>query len=181
MTIYLVRHAQSTFNAVYDKTKSDPMIFDPPLTALGEMQVKQAQAEISQLDISQVIVSPLTRALQTADLMFGDTLPFHICPEVRERLFHSCDVGRAPSELATIFPHHDFAHLDTCWWHDGEIVSGGISVEPYEFFQRRADQFVEFLKRERVQSTAVVTHGWFIHSLTGSHIKNCEVLEYKSN
>ena len=46
MTIYLIRHAQSAFNAVYDPNKPDPMIFDAPITALGETQAQQARSEV---------------------------------------------------------------------------------------------------------------------------------------
>ena len=35
MSIYLIRHAQSAFNAVHDPNKPDPMIFDAPITAVS--------------------------------------------------------------------------------------------------------------------------------------------------
>ncbi|MFS8183870.1 histidine phosphatase family protein [Pseudovibrio denitrificans] len=181
MTIYLIRHAQSAFNAVFDPQKPDPMIFDAPITELGEAQIMQARSVINRLDIQSIIVSPLTRALQTACLMFGDKRPFQINPLVRERVCHSCDVGRPPHELAQDFPHLDFDHLDECWWHKGENDHGGISVEPQEILQKRANEFAEYLKRERIHSTAVVTHGRFIRALTGCRINNCEVIEFETH
>ena len=84
MTIYLIRHAQSAFNAVYDPNKPDPMIFDAPITALGETQAQQARSEVKQLDLTNVIVSPFTRTLQTAQIIFGNRLPFQINSEVRD-------------------------------------------------------------------------------------------------
>ncbi|MGH0002655.1 histidine phosphatase family protein [Pseudovibrio ascidiaceicola] len=181
MTIYLIRHAQSAFNAVFDPDKPDPMIFDAPITALGETQAKQARTKISQLDIQNIIVSPLTRALQTACLMFGDKIQFQINSLVRERLCHSCDVGTPPQELAKVFPHLDFDHLDDCWWHEGENAHRGISVEPQEVLQKRADEFAKYLKRERIHSTAIVTHGRFIRALTGCRINNCEMLKFETH
>jgi broad specificity phosphatase PhoE len=178
MTIYLIRHAQSAFNAVYDSNKPDPMIFDAPITALGETQAQQARSEINQLDLKNVIVSPFTRTLQTAHLIFGDKLPFQINATVREQLCNSCDVGSSPQELARDYPHLDFDHLDDCWWHDGEKDHRGISVEPHETLQERANGFAEFLKRERIHSTAIVSHGNFIHALTGIQPKNCEVIKF---
>ena len=56
MSIYLIRHAQSAFNAVYGPNKPDPMIFDAPITELGETQAKQARIEVEKLDIKQLIV-----------------------------------------------------------------------------------------------------------------------------
>lgn len=178
MTIYLIRHAQSAFNAVYDPSKPDPMIFDAPITKLGESQAQKARAEIHQLELANVIVSPFTRTLQTAHLIFGNTRPFQINATVREQLSNSCDVGRPPHELAKDYPHLDFDHLDDCWWHDGEKDHRGISVEPHETLQERADGFAAFLKRESIHSTAIVTHGNFIRALTGIQPQNCEVVKF---
>lgn len=178
MTIYLIRHAQSAFNAVYDPNKPDPMIFDAPITALGESQALEARTEIDQLGIINVIVSPFTRTLQTACLIFGNKRPFQINATVREQLCNSCDVGTPAQELAIDYPHLDFDHLDDCWWHDGENDHRGISVEPHDILQERADGFAEFLRRERIHSTAIVTHGNFIRALTGTQPQNCEVLKF---
>ena len=154
------------------------MIFDAPITALGESQARRARTEVSQLNLVSVIVSPFTRTLQTAHLIFGNQLPFQINALVREQLCNSCDVGSPPHELARDHPHLNFDHLDECWWHDGEKDHRGISVEPHEALQARADGFAEFLKREQVHSTAIVTHGNFIRALTGIQPKNCEVIEF---
>ena len=178
MTIYLIRHAQSVFNAVYDPNQPDPMIFDAPITALGETQAQQARIEVKQLDLVNVIVSPFTRTLQTAQLIFGNRLPFQINSAVREQLCNSCDVGISPHELAKNYPHLDFAHLDDCWWHEGEKDHRGLSVEPEEVLQKRANRFVDFLKHENIHSTAIVSHGNFIRALTGIKPQNCEVIEF---
>jgi broad specificity phosphatase PhoE len=178
VTIYLIRHAQSAFNAVYDPDQPDPMIFDAPITPLGETQAQGARAEVDHLDLRNVIVSPFTRTLQTAHLIFGDRLPFQINATVREQLCNSCDVGSSPHALARDYPHLDFDHLDDCWWHDGEKDHRGIAVEPHDVLQERANGFVEFLKRERIHSTAIVTHGNFIRALTGIQPQNCEVIKF---
>ena len=178
VTIYLIRHAQSAFNAVYDVNKPDPMILDAPITELGETQARQARNEIEKLDINNLIVSPFTRTLQTAQLIFENRLPFQINAAVREQLVNSCDVGSPPHKLAKDFPHLNFNHLDECWWHDGEKDHRGISVEPEEVLMERANRFVDFLKRESIHSTAIVSHGNFIRALTGIKPKNCEVIEF---
>ena len=178
MTIYLIRHAQSVFNAVYDPNKPDPMIFDAPITELGKTQAQQARSEVKKLDLVNVIVSPFTRTLQTAQVIFGNGLPFQINPLVREQLRNSCDVGSPPHELARNYPHLDFGHLDECWWHDGEKDHRGLSVESEEVLQERANRFVDFLKRESIRSTAIVSHSHFIRALTGIKPQNCEVIEF---
>ncbi|MDA9586190.1 phosphoglycerate mutase family protein [Amylibacter sp.] len=178
MTIYFIRHAQSAFNAVHDPNKPDPMIFDAPITALGETQAQQARSEVKQLDLTNVIVSPFTRTLQTAQIIFGNRLPFQINSEVREQLCNSCDVGSLPEELARNYPHLNFDHLDDCWWHEGEKDHRGISVEPEEILLERANKFADFLKRGAIHSTAIVSHGNFIRAMTGIKPNNCEVIKF---
>ena len=178
MTVYLIRHAQSAFNAVHDPLKPDPMIFDAPLTEFGKIQAKQARSQVQKLDIKTVIVSPFTRTLQTAKLIFGDRLKFQISADVREQLCNSCDVGSAPGELARKFPHLDFNHLAERWWYEGEKDHRGISVEPEEVLMGRANNFASHLKREVIQSTAIVSHGNFIRALTGIKPKNCEIIQF---
>ena len=178
MTVYLIRHAQSAFNAVHDPLKPDPMIFDAPLTEFGKIQAKQARSQVEKLDIKTVIVSPFTRTLQTAMLIFGDRLKFQISADVREQLCNSCDVGSAPGELARKFPHLDFNHLAERWWYEGEKDHRGISVEPEEVLMERANNFASHIKREDIQSTAIVSHGNFIRALTGIKPKNCEIIQF---
>ena len=178
MSIYLIRHAQSAFNAVYGPNKPDPMIFDAPITELGETQAKQARREVEKLDIKNVIVSPFTRTLQTAQLIFENRLPFQVNAAVREQLVNSCDVGSPPHKLAQDFPHLNFNHLDECWWHQGEKDYRGISVEPDEVLMERADRFVDYMKREGIHSTAIVSHGSFIRALTGIKPQNCEIIQF---
>ena len=176
MSIFLIRHAQSQFNAVYDPELPDPMIFDAPLTELGEQQAIAARQQINDLPVERIIVSPLTRTLQTASLMFADRLPQHVDPQVREQLCNSCDVGRPPPDLASDYPHLYFGHLETHWWHDGERDHRGFAVEPVEVLQERANAFASMLKSHRSHSIAVVTHGNFIRALTGVQPNNCEIV-----
>ncbi len=176
MSIYMIRHAQSEFNAVFDQNSPDPMIFDAPLSALGRQQAIDARQHVASLEITNLIVSPFTRTLQTASLIFADKHPMEINPLVREQLTNSCDVGSPPSKLAASFPHLSFNHLQDCWWHDGEKDHRGISVEPDEVLQCRADEFVEFARQNNLHSTAIVSHGNFIHAVTGVHLKNCQII-----
>lgn len=63
--IFLIRHGQSTFNALYEIDGVDPMHFDARLSALGLEQVEQAREAAAALGVDLVVVSPLTRAIQT--------------------------------------------------------------------------------------------------------------------
>lgn len=178
MSVYLIRHAQSAFNAVHDPLKPDPMIFDAPITELGEVQALKARRQIEKLDINAVIVSPFTRTLQTAQLIFGDRVTLQVNADVREQLCNSCDVGSAPHELARRFPNLNFDHLAERWWYEGEKDHRGISVEPEEVLIERAKIFASYLTQENIQSTAIVSHGNFIRALTGIKPNNCEIIQF---
>lgn len=143
--IYLIRHGQSTFNAAYETSGIDPMLFDAPLSALGKRQVMELNATVvtSVEGVSSyggsggeegddgdddggrgsnsnclnpvpevVLVSPLTRALQTAVGSFAGTgIPIEVLPNLREHLTESCDIGRTTRELRAEFPTVNFTAL----------------------------------------------------------------------
>ena len=62
----LLRHGQSQFNLHFTATRKDPGIPDPHLTEEGAAQALAAAEALAAEDIRQVVVSPYTRALQTA-------------------------------------------------------------------------------------------------------------------
>ena len=178
MTVFLIRHGQSEFNAAHSDGEPDPMIFDAPLTELGHAQAREARAEAAKLGIVQVITSPLTRAIQTALLIFGDDAPIKVVTDHRELLSHSCDVGRSPTLLQADFPNLDFTHLDEIWWHQGPVNENGVPVEPQEVFARRIGQFARDIERAPEQPLAIVGHGDTFRELAGVSLMNCEIFEY---
>ncbi len=177
MNIYLIRHAQSEFNAAFKNDFIDPMIFDAPLSKLGKEQAIEGRQKISELNVEKLIVSPLTRTLETAEYMFERSLPIAINPLVREQLSYSGDVGTRPEHLAKNWEHLDFDHLDDPWWYDGEKNHHGFSVEPLASLEKRAETFVEWAKNTKLHSTAIVSHGNFIRVLTGIQPDNCQIIK----
>jgi broad specificity phosphatase PhoE len=169
----LVRHGQSYFNLHFSAHRVDPGIEDPELTPLGFEQALAAAAGIAQLPITRIIVSPYTRALQTAEaIRTVHDLPLEVMHEVRERCAFACDVGRAPALLAARFPEHRFTHLPERWWPD--------PVESAEETTARADAFRTLMAGRADSSTTVVVSHWaFILALTGQSIGNGELLEYE--
>ncbi|WP_411137936.1 histidine phosphatase family protein [Streptomyces sp. C10] len=177
--MHLIRHGQTTFNAVYDITGRDPLIFDAPLSPLGVEQVAKAAWKIRQLDVELIVTTPLTRALQTAvGLDSGGTTPILVERLHRERVTNSCDVGRSPAVLAADFPSLSFRHLPEVWWYEGEKDVRGVAVEPMEIFQRRVDGFRRWLARRDEACIVVVGHAEFFAHLTGVKTANCEMLEW---
>ena len=108
----LLRHGQSYFNLHFNATRVDPGIEDPELTPLGFEQAAAAAARLSARVLTHVIISPYTRALQTAQPVLAvHQVPVAIMQEVREQAAYACDIGSPPDVLASRFPHHDFRHL----------------------------------------------------------------------
>lgn len=177
MPIYFVRHGQSQFNAAFERGGGDPMIFDAPLTDLGRQQAVAARQAFKDLGIVRVMTSPLTRAIQTAQLIFQESAPIDVVHGHHELLLHSCDVGRSPGELGEDFPELAFEHLDETWWHsDGE---GDINVEPETVFKQRIADFVRSLDTVTERPLAIVGHGNAFREIIGRQLENCEVHRFR--
>lgn len=146
---------------------------------VGELQVSEASARAKALGVDLILVSPLTRAIQTAVGLFGPTgARFEVSHLHAERLFSSCDVGRSPTDLAAEFPHIDFAHLEEIWWHNdvaAQPAGSFLNVEPDEAFHQRVTQFRTSLALRSESRVAVVGHGLFFEALCGRHLDNCEI------
>src|SRR6185436_2396237 len=123
-TMILIRHGESEFNAVFNRTRVDPRIPDPRLTANGKEQVRRAADEIRRAGhpIRRLITSPYTRALETAAIL-AETLklPVEVEPIVHEHACWSCDIGTPVSALAERWPALDFSHMEEIWWPEGEL------------------------------------------------------------
>ncbi|KAJ4337778.1 putative phosphoglycerate mutase pmu1 [Ascochyta clinopodiicola] len=150
--LFLARHGQgyhnaaettygtSAWNSTYSRLDgADGKIWaDAHLTPLGQQQALAAHS-LWASELARGIpapekyyTSPLTRALQTADLTFTDlklpagSTPY--IPVVKERLrevmgVHTCDRRSPASSIAAAFPHAvfepGFAEADTLW--DAEV------------------------------------------------------------
>lgn len=162
----LLRHGQSEFNRVFTATRRDPGIADPGLTPLGHQQARAAAAALAGDGLRRIIVSPYTRALQTAaPIAEALGVPVHVNPVVRERYAFSCDIGSPRTELALTWPDHDLTALDEIWWPAME--------EPAELVANRAALFrAEMAALPDWRDTLVVSHWGFILSMTGISVMN---------
>ena len=116
--------------------------------------------------IERIIVSPYTRALQTARPVAAALgLPVTIDPIVRERYAFACDIGSPRPALERDWPNHDFSAIEDIWWPDQE--------EPEESIVDRAARFrADLAARHDWANTLVVSHWGFILSLTGQSVAN---------
>lgn len=180
MSVYLIRHGQSEFNAAFNESRIDPMIIDAPLTDIGRRQAEAARELVADLGIKQVITSPLTRAIQTALCIFDGIAPITVVDKHRELLLHSCDVGRPPSDLQRDFPMLSFDHLPHRWWHHDPECENEITLEPIEMFQQRIAEFETSLSHIQTRPLAIVGHGNTFHEMIGRMLDNCEIHLHRS-
>lgn len=178
MAIYFIRHGQSEFNAAY-KGEADPFIFDAPLTELGFQQAAATKADISELGITRVITSPLTRAIQTSKTIFDGIAPIEVRHGHHELLKFSGDVGRHPEELCADFPDLSFEHLPLRWWHSHDDENVQVPVEPVSVFQKRVAGFVADLENTTSETIAIVGHGNAFQEIIGFMMNNCQVHKYR--
>jgi len=162
----LMRHGQSYFNLHFSATRRDPGIIDPHLTPLGQEQAEGTAAALRQESVTRIIVSPYTRALQTAaPIARALQVPILINPIVRERYAFACDVGSSRAELQRNWPEHDFSTIDEVWWPAIE--------EPEESIVGRAALFrAEMAALPDWSDTLVISHWGFILCLTGKSVMN---------
>lgn len=173
----LIRHGQSEFNAIFNRTRIDPGIPDPKLTEEGRRQALAAAAALKERGVRQLISSPYTRAIETATIIASALdLPITIDPVVRERYAFSCDIGRPAQELAQAWPTLDFSHLPHSWWHDHE--RHGPEESEGHLHQRGLTFRVQMASRVDWSVVGVVTHWGFIRALTGRTATNAELVPF---
>ena len=162
----LLRHGQSEFNLHFGATRRDPGIIDPRLTDLGHTQARKAAHQLADQGIRRIIVSPYTRALQTARPVAEVLgLPLTVDPIVRERYAFACDVGSPRTDLERDWPMHDFSAIEDIWWPPEE--------EPESSIIDRAARFrANLAARDDWANTLVISHWGFILSMTGQSAPN---------
>jgi broad specificity phosphatase PhoE len=150
--------------------------FDAPLTALGNEQARNAsrlieRAKFNGLKLDKLLVSPLTRTIQTALLAVGGSksgsshsmcspLAVELC---REQFgIYPCDKRHDRTFLQQRYPEVDFSEIsddaDTLWTVEGR--------ETDEQMQKRAAHFLEWVwEHVNEKHILVVTHSIFIRSL----------------
>ncbi len=177
-TVRFIRHGQSEFNAAFERSRPrDPMIFDPRLTELGRAQAAALADPARWAGVELIVTSPLTRAIQTAQLAFaGLAAPMRVEALHRERLEHSGDVGRPRAALAAEFAGLDFAGLPEIWWKHDPARPEAMTVESEAELAQRVTAFRDWLAARPERDIAVVGHGTFLNRLTGHVFANCEVL-----
>ncbi len=168
----LIRHGQSDFNAVFNRTRVDPGIPDPGLTEQGRRDAAAAAGALAGRGIRRLLASPYTRTLETAEIIARHLgVPVTIEPLVRERAYFLCDIGSHRSALARRWPHLDFDHVEERWWPPLD--------ESQDLLLARCMRFrAAMAETADWRAVGVVTHWGFIRGLTGREVANGQLLGF---
>lgn len=192
--VYFIRHAEGYHNVAEKASTFTPRdkillkentgmeFWDAKLTPKGEEQCAQLKASIhgtsvwqfdKPLNLDLVVVSPLTRTLQTAVISLGcpnspGAPPFIAHELCRERIADfTCDGRRSVKELKRDFPGVDFSLVT-----DNDDLMFDNRKENDELCQERAMEFLEWLCARPEAHIAVVTHSMFLKNLLRAFADN---------
>jgi len=158
--LFMVRHGESTCNSVHRIAGQR----DAPLTFLGRIQAEKVAKGHRDQHFDRIYVSPLTRAYETADIIFGIDTPGTDGPEavVDERLMER-DFGSYTLESKSILQRrHGIAEYEQAMNADSPTMHGG---ETFAQFRDRVHAFYEqellpALRRGEV--VCVVSHKYVV-------------------
>ena len=150
--LYLIRHGHSLHNELFHKIGVEafriPLTIDSPLTNEGHLQsIELGNTWQKKREIELILVSPLTRTLDTAMNIFGDTdIPMISQEFLREYPIgeDTCNKRSSLTLLKNKYPKVDF-HLitdqDTLWTSDYR--------ETIDELEQRLDQMVKYLQNRK--------------------------------
>ena len=158
--LYILRHGQAAHNV--DKANGWK-IRDPELTAIGKEQSRSAARSLPG-DLALILVSPLRRTLQTAQLAVPGRKMVAVA-ELQELGTVPCDTGRRVDRLAS-FKQVDFSRIDPLW-HKRKPTA----AETLDTLQR-------LLTPLSGKKVLLITHDKMIQRLTeGKRLENGEVFQ----
>lgn len=204
--LYFVRHAEGVHNAAEKEfgtvkweaelAKSDEYL-DADLTPFGVQDASNkgppalaAERAKGMPRVERVVVSPLSRAIQTAEIFFGydpPPLPFvgmELCREIMG--VNTCDKRVGISALVRKFPHVDFAVAGASGVHgEHDALWSPTHRETDAEIHARAERFLaQLFDVVPERYVAVVTHSKFMRCLydlvlpgrVDVYPSNCEVV-----
>ena len=210
--IILIRHGTTEMNEVLhanpwgSKSFVDAALWDTRLSRQGIEDAKLLNKRVLSKDsvvgdfkrVELLICSPLTRALQTAEIglagddVFNKDIKRIVHPLARERLYLSSDVGRPKLELQRDYSNWNYDCLeDNEWWYvhpkDKKYVEWRprgtypCEGEVEDYFRDRIIKLRQFLNERPEKVIAVVCHWGVCRALTGRSLENCEVVSIQSD
>jgi broad specificity phosphatase PhoE len=182
--------------------RDDPALRDSELSETGKKQVRaltemllqwRDDGDCSLADFELIVVSPLTRCLQTYVMGVRPALEKQgrrprvvALPLAAERVYTASDHGRPVVELAKEYPDIDWSLAGDrtgAWWYEGEADDDdeewkewrphgqgqyyAVKGEPADAFARRMHLLQKWLSRRPEKCILLVGHWGVLRHLTG--------------
>ena len=172
-SLHLIRHGHSLHNELFHKIGVQafriPLTIDSPLTQEGHLQsIEFGQSWQKKKEIELVLVSPLTRTLETCMNIFGDTeIPIISQEFLREYPIgeDTCNKRSSLTLLKNHFPKIEFrldVDRDTLWKED--YRENMIELE------QRLEKMITYLQKRPEKNIAIVGHSSFFGQFKDNHI-----------
>jgi alpha-ribazole phosphatase len=153
--LYLIRHGETEQN----RTGVLMGNTDTPLNDHGRLQAAALRERINALEVDSIFSSPLSRAVETASLVFGEQARIITDTSLQEFHFGEWE-GMHFSDIAKQYP--DTWQMWLTDWEQTHIPGG----EAFAAFKHRVISVVEEIVRYNAgKRVAVVSHGGCIRSL----------------
>jgi len=186
--LHFLRHAEAEVNAagrVFEKddprkkaVRLDMKYFDSRLSEKGlaackELRVGTYKGRAAPPSVQLVLVSPLTRALQTATAVFGcgeagqpSLVSVEALREFCGKAFQPCDSRRDPKELSADFPHAAFENVPA----GPDTLLGPEVVESPESADARIRWLLSWIRSRPETNIACVGHMQILTRILTEHM-----------
>ena len=171
--LQLIRHGYSLHNELFTKIGVKafriPLSYDAPLTNHGHIEsIELGYNWDKKHDIELVLVSPLTRTLETCMNIFGDTnIPIECHEFLREYPIgeDTCNKRSSLTEIKSKYPKIDF-HLSI----DDDILWREDYRETIPELEDRIQVMINYIQSRKEKSIAIVGHSSFLGQFKDNHI-----------
>ncbi|KAI0600786.1 histidine phosphatase superfamily, partial [Biscogniauxia sp. FL1348] len=177
--VILVRHAEALHNI-----NDDWELHDPALSEKGIEQCRILAEDLQRdfpftADECRIVVSPLTRTLQTVHYALpwlrDQGVPVEVRAEWQEWTDNPCDIGSDPTSIKKDWPDFDFSELDPIY--PQKVGLYGASPEA---LQKRSSFARRWLSERPEKCIIVVTHSGFLKRVVeGAKFRNVEYRSYE--
>ena len=167
-TLYCIRHGTALHNVeaeeIGELAYMKPENSDAPLVEKGHQEARELGRTWSQKNsIKLILISPLTRTLQTASNIFSENtdIPMIALDLLKEfpQGLHICNKRKNKSELAAKYEHVDFSMLTT----EQDEIWRPNRLETVEEISERADALKDFILSRSEKKIVLVSHSAFLN------------------
>ena len=190
--LYCIRHGTAWHNIAFWKIgkRAYTEYNDTPLVDKGKDEARLLNKTWDNInDIELILVSPLTRTLETATLIFKDIdVPLIALDALMEypQAEEICNLRIEKNDLIRKFPNVDFSTLSDnprLFWND-EFIPKKQKL----LLEDRIEQFKKYVRKRSETKIAIVSHSSFLGHMIFDKIgdeynelKHCHPYEYEIN